>query len=293
MRCRCDPEWTHSDSPGTHVIYTMFNQSPNEIIHGPNVVLHDVTGWSIGHVKQTFRDALNLSYFAEAFIDGRSALVSELMAPGQRLEFLRRFGFKGSHSEPREVLEARGLLRSYPEIVQIVDEVRSLRLTHHQSEEVLAARLLKFFETRFGQPPRESLKTMTLLVSQLSEELARSASIAGPSAIHVDEASTSSAETTSVAGVLIDQGRFTVRCGGQTCFLGNTNEYRLLVRLHKARGDYVSYSDLIEDVWGGNEVKDRTIHKAVHSLRRKLRNAGLPEGIIIAQTGYYALRQNY
>jgi DNA-binding winged helix-turn-helix (wHTH) protein len=90
--------------------------------------------------------------------------------------------------------------------------------------------------------------------------------------------------------VIVNPERFTVEYRGKTCPLGNTKGFRLINRLHRARGNFVSYRDLVADVWDGYPVSDPTIHQTVKGLRKKLRDAGLSELDIQAQPGHYSLR---
>jgi hypothetical protein len=90
-------------------------------------------------------------------------------------------------------------------------------------------------------------------------------------------------------GLVVSPERFSVEYLGKTCFLGNTRIFRLAERLHRSRGNYVSYSFLVQDVWDGYQVENVTIHQAVRVLRRKLRAAGMPLRIV-AQPNHYALQ---
>jgi 7-cyano-7-deazaguanine synthase in queuosine biosynthesis len=77
---------------------------------------------------------------------------------------------------------------------------------------------------------------------------------------------------------------------GNACFLGNTMEYRLLERLSRSLGIFVTYADLREEVWDNDHTEDNTIQRTVSNLRRKLRESGMGEiSIDGRQQGHYRL----
>jgi DNA-binding response OmpR family regulator len=91
---------------------------------------------------------------------------------------------------------------------------------------------------------------------------------------------------------LLDDGRFAVRWNGHECLLGQTILFRLLRRLVASRNRYVSYEQLLDDVWGG--IRSATaIRSAVRDLRRKLVASGMPDlagAIDGANPGHYGIR---
>jgi hypothetical protein len=139
--------------------------SLNRVVHGANEFSRDLSGWTVGQVKTVFRDVLNCSYFAEASIDGQPAPVSTLLKPGQDLEFLKRFGFKGNAKVPRAILEARGLLNSYPELNRLVTDTMGRALTCDESD--VMALVTKFFEEKFGPLTQESAAVLKEVTKQL------------------------------------------------------------------------------------------------------------------------------
>lgn len=91
---------------------------------------------------------------------------------------------------------------------------------------------------------------------------------------------------------LIDFETLTVKFDGRSCFLGRTLPFRLFHRLACRPNTYVSYEDLLTDVWDG-ERTDEAIRSVVKILRGKLRQAGmelLAEAIDGSVPGHYALR---
>ncbi len=95
------------------------------------------------------------------------------------------------------------------------------------------------------------------------------------------------------AGLVIDPGLLTVHFRGRACFLGNTLPFHLLTRLARRPNTYVSYEDLLTEVWDGGLRSDTAVRSVVKTLRQKLRDAGLAElaaAIDGTSRGHYALR---
>jgi DNA-binding response OmpR family regulator len=93
-------------------------------------------------------------------------------------------------------------------------------------------------------------------------------------------------------GLVVDHALFTVTFRGKPCFLGNGLPFRLLDRLARSPGAFVSYEDLLADVWQGRRTDD-AVRSVVKSLRRRLRRAGLAEvadAVDGSASGHHALR---
>jgi len=92
---------------------------------------------------------------------------------------------------------------------------------------------------------------------------------------------------------VLDDARLTVAFRGRTCHLGNTLPFRLLTRLARRPGCYVTHDDLLADVWDGAIRSDSVVRGTVKVLRQKLRDAGMTEladAIDGSAPGRYALR---
>jgi DNA-binding response OmpR family regulator len=84
----------------------------------------------------------------------------------------------------------------------------------------------------------------------------------------------------------------TVNHRGKSCFLGNTLPYRFLARLAECPNTYVSYEDLLAEVWQ-NKRSDSAVRSVVKILRDKLRKAGMNDLSLAIDgrvAGHYALR---
>jgi 7-cyano-7-deazaguanine synthase in queuosine biosynthesis len=90
--------------------------------------------------------------------------------------------------------------------------------------------------------------------------------------------------------LVVDELRFEAAWAGLSCFLGNSNEFRLLSRLNESRGHYVSVSTLVEQVWCSDTTNKNTVQTTVSNLRRRLRDSNLI-GVRIdgKQRGHYRL----
>lgn len=92
---------------------------------------------------------------------------------------------------------------------------------------------------------------------------------------------------------VLDDARLTVAFRGLTCHLGNTLPFRLLARLARRPGCYLTHDDLLADVWDGAIRSDSVVRGTVKVLRQKLRDAGMDEladAIDGSAPGRYALR---
>ena len=67
--------------------------------------------------------------------------------------------------------------------------------------------------------------------------------------------------------------------------------FRMIERLARARGIYLSTARLMDEVWGGRHVDRGTVQKTASNLRAMLRKAGMGDDVIIdrAQPDHYRL----
>jgi DNA-binding response OmpR family regulator len=76
---------------------------------------------------------------------------------------------------------------------------------------------------------------------------------------------------------VVDHSRLCVRWGGKSCPLGDSYPFYLLERLCRRLNQFVSYDQLLRDVWDGDVRTDETIRSVVRHLRRRLRDAGMQD----------------
>ena len=92
---------------------------------------------------------------------------------------------------------------------------------------------------------------------------------------------------------LIDEAVFSVILGKRRCFLGNTLPFRFFVRLHRQPNLYVSYEQLLVDVWEDQFRTREAIRSVAKDLRSRLRRDQMNEladAIDGSVAGHYALR---
>lgn len=75
----------------------------------------------------------------------------------------------------------------------------------------------------------------------------------------------------------IDVSTFCVVYRGKRCFLGNTLPFWLLDVLAQQVNRYISYEQLLADVWHVQRRSNEAIRNVAQILKRKLREAGLRE----------------
>jgi DNA-binding response OmpR family regulator len=89
----------------------------------------------------------------------------------------------------------------------------------------------------------------------------------------------------------IDRETLSIAWKHRICFLGNTLPFLFIERLARSPNRYVSYEDLLEEVWGGDR-KESTIRGVVKRLRDRLEEAGmsqLAKAIDGSVMGHYGL----
>lgn len=80
----------------------------------------------------------------------------------------------------------------------------------------------------------------------------------------------------STQHLFIDKAMLSVSFAGKSCFLGNTLPFKFLCTLARRPYSYVSYEQLLEEVWAC-QVSDGAIRTVAKNLRNLLRKAGLAE----------------
>jgi len=90
----------------------------------------------------------------------------------------------------------------------------------------------------------------------------------------------------------VDQAVLTVAFRGRTCFLGNTLLFRFIAHLARRPNAYLSYEDLLADVWEATRT-DAAVRSVAKRLRGVLRLQGmedLADAIDGSVPGHYALK---
>ena len=76
---------------------------------------------------------------------------------------------------------------------------------------------------------------------------------------------------------LLDESTLSVIWKERSLHLGHTRSFRLLARLARSPGQYVTHLDLLEEVWDDEDKATATIRSVVRHLRRQLCNGGMKE----------------
>jgi DNA-binding response OmpR family regulator len=90
----------------------------------------------------------------------------------------------------------------------------------------------------------------------------------------------------------VDQETLSINFKGRSCFVGNGLPFRLLSRLVRRPNAYLTYEDLLSNVWEST-VSDSAVRSVVKRLRSMLRHAGMGEladAIDGSVPGHYALK---
>ncbi len=71
------------------------------VVYGIHALSVGVAGKRVGEVRGALGQAMNISPRAIALVDGQEVSESEILLPGQHLEFVRQAGEKGDHRRSR------------------------------------------------------------------------------------------------------------------------------------------------------------------------------------------------
>jgi len=91
-------------------------------------------------------------------------------------------------------------------------------------------------------------------------------------------------------GLVVDPETFTVSYQGQEGFIEESLLFRLLARLAKRPGHFISFNILKAEVWRDGEAEDSTVARTLRRLRQKLRSFGIT-GIAVEVQGHHARLQ--
>jgi hypothetical protein len=140
---------------------------------------------------------------------------------------------------------------------------------------------------------RESIR---LSLRNLAEAHAAAMQILEQTCVLVDRelalGSLEDADRRADSALAVSRPHFSVLFRGKACYLGNTRPFHFFERLGRQPNCYLSYEDLLSDVWDCCRA-DATVRSVVKVLHRKLRQAGLPEladAIDGTAAGHYALK---
>ncbi len=130
---------------------------------------------------------------------------------------------------------------------------------------------------------REKTQRLALLANQLAENLMsvaicaeelRATIRAELDANHAPKSSRDNGELHSERPQ-VDHSTLSVLWDGRTCQLGYTVLFKLVDRLSRRPNQFVTFDQLLRDVWDGGLRSPDTIRSAVRNLRQRLSDAGM------------------
>lgn len=143
------------------------SESTVRCVNGANELNLPIAGESVGWARESLRHALNLPFFAEAFIEGRGVNPDYRLVGGDTLEFLWRVGVKGGRGDLHEAT-AKGLIRRHPELISIGAQVKVLGLDAEAAVDATLDLVVKFVESKYGGIPTSEAPTLAMVVEILN-----------------------------------------------------------------------------------------------------------------------------
>lgn len=126
-----------------------------------------LAGLSVFQAKVLLQDTGNISYFADAILNGRSVPVAHLLGRADRLEFVQRFGVKAGDNRTIKEAISEAILIAYPELLEMADKVKTLNLPTDRSLDLMAGMVAEWAEKRFGPPGKSVLTVLAEIVDRL------------------------------------------------------------------------------------------------------------------------------
>lgn len=157
--------------------------------------------------------------------------------------------------------------------------------TNRRKEEIAAS--LKLLASTYAQAVRQLEETLAILSREL--DLRESSWLHHPLALEPIDVSPG-----NPMRPVADRRTLSAVFNGRSCFLGNTLLFRFFETIAHRPNRYFSYSELLDEVWGGPR-SDSTIRNVAKRLRDKLMAGGLKDlahAINGNTSGYYILLLN-
>ncbi len=140
----------------------------------------------------------------------------------------------------------------------------------------------------------ENLMTVAICAEELRATIRAEADAAGAVGRARVSCLRSPGATAAHERPLVDPSTLSLSWDGKTCHLGYTILFRLADRLSRRPNQYLTFEQLLRDVWGGDHRSPDTIRSTVRNLRERLSLAGMNElaAAIHGQGGRYGLILN-
>ena len=139
------------------------------IIYGPNDDELPLVGFAVLAVKSLLREPFNIPYFVDAVVNGEIVSVDYRLQSGDRLEFDRRFGFKGAGDEDVNDREADGLLWAYPDLQQIAEKVKASGKSGPQAIDLMTRLVAEWCRDKFGPLENRINGTLERLIEKMDK----------------------------------------------------------------------------------------------------------------------------
>lgn len=85
---------------------SIFKSPSVRLIYGIHDLQVDIAGVKVAEAQLAYKEILSVSDDAEAYIDGQRADVFDILQDGDRLEFVKKWGQKGSGDELKRIAAA-------------------------------------------------------------------------------------------------------------------------------------------------------------------------------------------
>lgn len=109
-----------------------------------------LTGLPVVEAKAMLKDAWGIPYFADAIVNGRQVPVAHVLQPGDRLDFVQRFGVKDGDNKPIEQLIGEALVIAYPELREGAEKVMARNLSADHERAALKGMVDEWAVQQFG-----------------------------------------------------------------------------------------------------------------------------------------------
>jgi hypothetical protein len=132
-------------------------------------------GMSVFEAKAMLKDAWGITYFADAFVNGRQVPVARVLEPGDRLAFVQRFGIKASNDQSIEQAIGKAMVAVYPDLLEMAVQVRARNLSADHERQAMKGVVDEWAVQQFGQPDA----SMRAVLADIVQRLQRIESVLG------------------------------------------------------------------------------------------------------------------
>ena len=133
-----------------------------------NQHLLPVVGMTMGCVKQSLRETLNIPYFADAIVNDVIVLVRYIFRANDRLAFRKRFGVKAGDAQPTARHEAQEIIQAY-DLARIAAEVKGRNLPKDESLDLMAEMVKRWAVEHFAKPDDSARIVLVHILKRLAK----------------------------------------------------------------------------------------------------------------------------